>query len=181
MPTLAIKRGGASRPSFRKFAWPGAVSIAAIFAVLLLGRAFFSQGSAASTATQNSINSIVPAQVQSDALTGPTATVAIVMIANSPTPEAPRATATPTVTPVIILTATPTSVAKTATSTPLPPTTPTPVPSATPQLARIVYTVVRGDTLFSIALRHNVSVDALRKANNLKSDDLDIGQKIIIP
>lgn len=43
------------------------------------------------------------------------------------------------------------------------------------------YTVVKGDTLSSIAKKHNTTVSALVKANNIKDPDLIyIGQKIII-
>lgn len=38
------------------------------------------------------------------------------------------------------------------------------------------YTVRRGDTLYSISSRYNISVDTLRKINNLTNDLLQIGQ-----
>lgn len=38
------------------------------------------------------------------------------------------------------------------------------------------YTVVRGDTLYSIARKNNISVDKIRKLNNLTSDVLRVGQ-----
>ena len=41
--------------------------------------------------------------------------------------------------------------------------------------------VVRGDTLSVIATRNNVSLAALRKANNLKNDRIKIGQVLRIP
>ena len=44
-----------------------------------------------------------------------------------------------------------------------------------------VYIVRRGDTLYSIARNNNISVDELRRINNLQSDMLMIGQKILIP
>ena len=38
------------------------------------------------------------------------------------------------------------------------------------------YTVVRGDTLYSIARKNNISVDKIRQLNNLSSDVLRVGQ-----
>jgi LysM repeat protein len=43
------------------------------------------------------------------------------------------------------------------------------------------YTVKSGDSLDLIARRHNVSIEALKKANKLKSDLIIVGQKIRIP
>ncbi|MEA3490743.1 MAG: LysM peptidoglycan-binding domain-containing protein, partial [Campylobacterota bacterium] len=40
------------------------------------------------------------------------------------------------------------------------------------------YTVKSGDTLYEIALKHNTTVDKLKKANNLKSEKLKLGQVI---
>ena len=45
----------------------------------------------------------------------------------------------------------------------------------------IIYTVVAGDNLYQIARRYNTSVNAIKNANNLISDSLSIGQKLIIP
>ena len=45
----------------------------------------------------------------------------------------------------------------------------------------IIYTVVAGDNLYQIARRYNTSVSAIKDANNLISDSLSIGQKLIIP
>jgi membrane-bound lytic murein transglycosylase D len=50
-------------------------------------------------------------------------------------------------------------------------------PSAT-QPIPTVYRVKRGDTLFSIATRFNVTVNDLKKWNKLTSTRLDIGQKL---
>lgn len=45
----------------------------------------------------------------------------------------------------------------------------------------IVYTVVAGDTLWKIAQRFHTTVDAIKRINNLTSDNLRIGQQLIIP
>ena len=45
----------------------------------------------------------------------------------------------------------------------------------------IVYTVKKGDTLYSIANNYGVSVDAIKKLNNLTSNILSIGQQLYIP
>ena len=44
-----------------------------------------------------------------------------------------------------------------------------------------VYTVVSGDTLYSIASRYGVSVDEIKNQNNLTSNNLSIGQRLQIP
>lgn len=43
------------------------------------------------------------------------------------------------------------------------------------------YTVIKGDSLYNIAKRFNTTVDALKDANNLTSNNLAIGQILIIP
>lgn len=56
----------------------------------------------------------------------------------------------------------------------------TPQPTSSPQ--GIIYTVVPGDTLWSIALEFGVTVEALMEANGLSEETiLDIGQELIIP
>ncbi|MGO9526485.1 MAG: LysM peptidoglycan-binding domain-containing protein [Verrucomicrobiia bacterium] len=43
------------------------------------------------------------------------------------------------------------------------------------------YAVQKGDTLTSIAKNNGVTIADLRKANNLTSDSLKVGQKLVIP
>ena len=45
----------------------------------------------------------------------------------------------------------------------------------------IKYVVVKGDNLYSIANKYNITVDELKNANNLTSNILSIGQILIIP
>jgi N-acetylmuramoyl-L-alanine amidase len=43
------------------------------------------------------------------------------------------------------------------------------------------HTVKRGEFLGKIATKYGVSVSSLRKANKLRSDELAIGQVLVIP
>ncbi len=45
---------------------------------------------------------------------------------------------------------------------------------------RIIYTVEKGNTLYSIAQQYNCSVKKIKEWNSLKSNTLTVGQKIII-
>jgi len=42
------------------------------------------------------------------------------------------------------------------------------------------YVVIKGDTLYSLSKKFNISVDELKKRNNIKSDSLSVGQKISV-
>lgn len=44
-----------------------------------------------------------------------------------------------------------------------------------------IYIVQRGDTLYSIASKFNITVDELKKANNLTSNAIIVGNELIIP
>ncbi len=54
------------------------------------------------------------------------------------------------------------------------------IPTANQGGANILYTVQRGDTLFSIASRYGTTVDAIKRLNNLTSNVLSIGQVLKI-
>jgi membrane-bound lytic murein transglycosylase D len=48
--------------------------------------------------------------------------------------------------------------------------------------ALLVHVVSQGDTLFAIARRYGVTVDDLRRANNLGSSDVIVpGQRLVVP
>src|SRR5580704_15241517 len=57
----------------------------------------------------------------------------------------------------------------------------TATPPATGAPSGSEHVVAAGETLTSIAKSSNVSIADLRKANNLKSDSLQVGQKLVIP
>lgn len=98
------------------------------------------------------------AQVAVGTQTGPTATFTATA---TPTPTSTVVTPTPTTTPA---TATPTS-------------TPTMVPGQT-----ILYVVQTGDTLYSIARRFGVTVDAIVQLNHLPNPRyIRVGQQLLIP
>lgn len=48
-------------------------------------------------------------------------------------------------------------------------------------IAGIPYTVKKGDSLYSIAREYNTTVEAIKKANNLTTNLLSIGQQLILP
>jgi LysM repeat protein len=54
-------------------------------------------------------------------------------------------------------------------------------PTATPTPETTIYVVKRGDTLFSIARRFGSTVDAVKAANGLVSNNITPGQQLVIP
>ena len=57
---------------------------------------------------------------------------------------------------------------------------PTPTPTL-PNNNYITYTVKPGDSLYKIANNYNTTVNAIKELNNLKSNNLSIGQQLKIP
>jgi LysM repeat protein len=92
-------------------------------------------------------------------------------------PPIPTATATVTPTATDAVTLTP-SATPTPTFTPTEPPTPVPSPTIPPPIR---YTVQPGDTLLDLALRFNVSVEAIKAANGMTDDILIAGQELLIP
>ncbi len=45
----------------------------------------------------------------------------------------------------------------------------------------VIYTVKKGDNLYSIAREYGTTVDAIKKLNNITSNTLSIGQKLLLP
>lgn len=85
---------------------------------------------------------------------------------------APPPTPTPTLSPLI--TATPL-----AGATPATPATPAGTPAVSSS-GGITYTVTEGDTLYDIGIKFNKSVEAIKRLNGLSSDNLSIGQVLVI-
>lgn len=69
------------------------------------------------------------------------------------------------------------------TSTPAPP--PTEIPNEATQTAqaceKVPYTVQENDTISSIALNYNVPIDAIKFYNGLSTDNVFLGQTILVP
>lgn len=55
------------------------------------------------------------------------------------------------------------------------------IPTLTPETEYKIYTVIRGDTLYGIANKYGISVEELKKLNNLVSNTLYIGQQLKVP
>jgi LysM repeat protein len=61
-----------------------------------------------------------------------------------------------------------------------PPITPA-APPAAPSRPANVHTVVKGDTLWGLSRQYNVSVDAIKAANNMTRDTVVLGTRLQIP
>jgi LysM repeat protein len=121
---------------------------------------------ASPTATHTPTTSPAATPTTTAASPTPTATGTV----TSPTPTATRTVAAPTPTATV--------------GTPQPtPTAPTPTPTATLVPGQqVIYVVQRGDTLYSIARRFGVSVEALIHLNNIaRPSFIWAGQRLIIP
>ena len=96
-----------------------------------------------------------------------------------PGPEmsAPGASVDAGVSPSAPPTGAPTGQPPTATASPVG----TPGPSAPPSAPLTSYTVKRGDTLSSIAAANGTTVKKLKKANDLTSNLIRVGQVLVIP
>ncbi|MBG9982661.1 LysM peptidoglycan-binding domain-containing protein [Aerococcaceae bacterium DSM 111020] len=51
---------------------------------------------------------------------------------------------------------------------------------ASPEVTNVTYTVSRGDTLYRIATKHNITLAQLRKLNNISTNLINPGQKLIV-
>ncbi|HLL82620.1 MAG TPA: LysM peptidoglycan-binding domain-containing protein, partial [Longimicrobium sp.] len=64
---------------------------------------------------------------------------------------------------------------------PATPERPAAAPARPAAARRRTHTVAAGETLFGLARRYGVSTEAIRRANDLASDQLRAGQTIVIP
>jgi|Deesub1362B_J571_1020462.scaffolds.fasta_scaffold01948_7 LysM repeat protein len=91
------------------------------------------------------------------------------VIEATPTPKEEMPTITPTPAP------------KTPIPTPIPTPSPTPPPVETPT-GPIIHIVQPGENLFRIALKYNMSVNAIAAANDIADpNSIYVGQRLIIP
>lgn len=57
---------------------------------------------------------------------------------------------------------------------------PAPVPAPAPATTK-THKIIKGDTLTSVAKKHNISVESIKSANGLRSDTISLGQTLKIP
>lgn len=94
--------------------------------------------------------------------------------APTPAPTIPAATAT--------LRGLPTATASPAFAAALPTDTPAPTSTLLPTPTPIPYTVQKGDTLIGIAVKYNVSLEAIEAANpGIDPGNLQVGQTVFVP
>jgi LysM repeat protein len=91
---------------------------------------------------------------------------------DSPTPTP---TPSPSVAPSVPASVSP-SVAETSAAG-----SPSLVPVATPEPSQTTYVVKEGDTLNDIAVLFGTTADAIRNANGITGDTINVGQVLIIP
>lgn len=92
----------------------------------------------------------------------------------------PSSTPEPSATGASSLTPEPSASVEPSASASVPPT-PTPVPTPTPAPTPVTYIVQAGDTLNAIAARFGTTAQAIRDANGLTNDIIQVGQVLIIP
>ncbi|MEO8288028.1 MAG: LysM peptidoglycan-binding domain-containing protein [Chloroflexota bacterium] len=145
----------------------------------------------AATANTPTLTSVRPSSTPVLAIAVPPTATRIPPTATTlPLTSTPEPTSTPTETPTPVPTDTPVPPTSTpvppppATDTPVPPTStpvpPKPKPTKTP-IRQIRYIVRLGDTLTGIAARYSTTVDAIMRANGLRSTFIYVGQVLIIP
>lgn len=61
------------------------------------------------------------------------------------------------------------------------PAAPQPSAPRAPAARDTIHTVVRGDTLWGLSRKYNVSVDAIKQANGMTKDTVVLGSKLRIP
>lgn len=57
---------------------------------------------------------------------------------------------------------------------------PAPLPAPEPTVREIYHTVIKGDTLYSLAKRNGLSVTQLMALNQMKSSGLEVGQQLVV-
>lgn len=182
-PTLPTDEGMALAPDTQAGPLPGGG------AVVISPEPAFGQPSEASPETE--FNALIPQPTETPTPTplppAPETSVAfeVTTVAVQPTPTSsqPGGPASAAVTPTELPSVgpeVPTAVPVLAPTPAGAPALPTQVPGQPlPEGTR--YTVRSNDTLYSIALRFGVTVDAIKQANGLTSDLIQIGQQLIIP
>jgi LysM repeat protein len=66
-------------------------------------------------------------------------------------------------------------------TTPAPAPAPTYTPPSKPKPTAKVHTVVSGDSLWKIGKKYGVTIDSIKKANNMTKDTVVLGSKLKIP